>query len=231
MIKGVVFDLDDTLILEYDYIVSGFKVVANRLSKDLKKEESEVFDKLIELFEESSKLVYNRLLDEYNFKYENEYIEELIYIYRNHYPSIELCDEAIYTINMLKKEGIKLGVISDGYKEAQRKKIEKINNKYFDSIIITDELGKEFWKPHEKPYILSADELDIKFEEMIYVGDNISKDFIKANELGITTVGIKHEKGIYKELKFSNEYLPKYWVQSLKEIISLIDDINNRRYL
>lgn len=226
MIKAVVFDLDDTLILEYDYILSGFKAVSYKLSKDLMKSEEEIYNKLVSLFYESTKLVYNRLLDEYKFKYDISYIEELIYIYRNHDPSINLCEDAVYTIKTLKNSGIKLGIISDGFKETQRRKIEKIDNQYFDSIIITDDLGREFWKPHEKSYLLSSKELNVNLEEMIYVGDNISKDFIKANELGITTVGIKRDNGIYRDLKFSDEYLPKYWITSLKEISNLIMDIN-----
>ena len=36
MIKAVVFDLDDTLISEKEYIKSGFKVISQKIAKEYK---------------------------------------------------------------------------------------------------------------------------------------------------------------------------------------------------
>lgn len=224
MIKAVVFDLDDTLISEKEYIRSGFKVVSKKIAIDNKLNEDIVFNKALELFEISSKEVFNRILDEFEIKYSKEYILELIKCYREHKPNIEFFEDVIPTINKLKKAGYKLGIITDGYKETQLAKLEALNcRNLFDEIIITDELGREFWKPHEKPYKMMAKKLDINLNEMIYIGDNVNKDFVTANKLGVITVYIDRKNAIYKDQTYkegNKNMLAKFNIKKLRDIIS-----------
>lgn len=224
MIKAVVFDLDDTLISEKEYIRSGFKVVSKKIAIDNKLNEDIVFNKALELFEISSKEVFNRILDEFEIKYSKEYILELIKCYREHKPNIEFFEDVIPTINKLKKAGYKLGIITDGYKETQLAKLEALNcRNLFDEIIITDELGREFWKPHEKPYKMMAEKLDINLNEMIYIGDNVNKDFVTANKLGVITVYIDRKNAIYKDQTYeegNKNMLAKFNIKKLRDIIS-----------
>lgn len=49
--------------------------------------------------------------------------------------------------------------------------------KYFDHIIITEELGSEYWKSHHMAFDLIKQKLEVEFDEMVYVGDNPEKDF------------------------------------------------------
>ncbi len=219
MIKAVVFDLDDTLISERQYILSGFNVVSNELSNMYKLDRQEVYEKMISLFEESSKNVFNRILEHFNIKYSKDEIVNFINIYRNHKPNIEFFDDVIPTILDLRKRGIKTGIITDGYKETQRIKVEVLGCKeLFDEIIITDELGREFWKPHERAYKMMAENLNVEFKEMIYVGDNITKDFITANLLGIKTIYIKRKLGVYKDVKYEEKYKATNEIKSTSEI-------------
>ena len=69
MIKAIVFDLDDTLISERDYIKSGFKYVSKIISDRYKLDNNEVYEVMRELFKESPKNVFNRVLDNFNIKY------------------------------------------------------------------------------------------------------------------------------------------------------------------
>ena len=57
MIKAVIFDLDDTLISEYDYIKSGYRVISKKIKEDYKLENSEeqIYNLMWELFENDSK--------------------------------------------------------------------------------------------------------------------------------------------------------------------------------
>ena len=219
MIKAVVFDLDDTLISEKDYIRSGFKVVSRDVSNRYSLNEDEVFNRMIKLFEESSKEVFNRLLNSFSIQYSKEEILRLIRVYREHTPDIKFFDDVIPTISELKSKGYKLGLITDGYKESQNKKIEVLKCKeIFDEIIVTDEIGREFWKPHEKSYRLMAERLDIKFSEMIYIGDNVTKDFVTANKLGIKTIYIDRENAIYNDLDVPEDFLAKFRIKEMQYI-------------
>ena len=223
MIKAVIFDLDDTLISEKEYVKSGFREVAINISKKYNLDIDKVYELLLDTFEESSKNVFNRALDELNISYEIDDIKKLVEIYRGHKPEIKLYDDAKYILDTLYKKGIKLGMITDGYKITQRNKLEALNiENYFEYIVITDELGREFWKPHSRPYEIMKDKLDVDYDEMVYVGDNVSKDFVTANKLGINTVFINRIDGVYSKIEMDNEYLANSEVFNLKELENLI---------
>lgn len=223
MIKAIVFDLDDTLISEREYIQSGFTVVAKSLSEKYKLSQEDVFLQLMNLFQESPKNVFNRILDFYHIDYTVEDIKELIAIYRQHLPDISLYEDAKFILNELSEKDLKIGMITDGCQVTQRNKLVSLNiDSYFNSIIVTDELGREFWKPHSKPYELIKEQLDVEFNEMIYIGDNVSKDFVTAKKLGIKTIHIKRDEGIYTGLKYAQEYEAHYQISSLEQVINFI---------
>lgn len=220
MIKAIVFDLDDTLISERDYIKSGFKYVSKIISDRYKLDNNEVYEVMRELFKESPKNVFNRVLDNFNIKYKKEEVLYLVKEYREHKPNIEFYKDVIPTINKLRNNGYKLGIITDGYKETQNKKIDVLNCKtLFDEIIITDELGKEYWKPHERSYKLMSKKLNVDLSEMVYIGDNEAKDFVTANLLGVKTIRIERINGIYKENLLSNRYKAKYKLDCLEDLL------------
>lgn len=223
MIKAVVFDLDDTLISEREYIKSGFNTVCRKISSDYNLDYKSINKLINDLFKEDHKEVFNRLLDLLNVEYDFLYIKELVDLYRNHLPDITLYEDARYILNYLSIKGYKLGIITDGYAVAQRQKLRALNiENIFDCIIVTDELGREYWKPHEKSYKIMKEKLNVEFDEMIYVGDNINKDFIMANELGILSIQVKRDDGIYCYLDLDYRYKAKYIINSLQDLIHKI---------
>lgn len=207
MIKVVVFDLDDTLISEKDYIKSGFEHIAYIYSDKYKFNNIEVFNILMALFNENTSNVFNRFYEKMNIEYSIEDIKKDIFEYRNHIPKIQFFEDVIPTINDLKSKGIKLGMITDGYKETQRNKIKVLDlEKYIDYIIVTDELGREFWKPHQKSFIMMKDYFNVEYNEMVYIGDNPLKDFKAGNDLGMNTIMISRMNKIYNKIVINKEY-------------------------
>lgn len=207
MIKVVVFDLDDTLISEKDYIKSGFEHIAYIYSDKYKFNNIEVFNILMDLFNENTSNVFNRFYEKMNIEYSIEDIKKDIFEYRNHIPKIKFFEDVIPTIKDLKSKGIKLGMITDGYKETQRNKIKVLDlEKYIDYIIVTDELGREFWKPHQKSFIMMKDYFNVEYNEMVYIGDNPLKDFKAGNDLGMNTIMISRMNKIYNKIVINKEY-------------------------
>ena len=90
MIKAVVFDLDDTLISERQYIESCFQYVSELISKRIHIDKQLIFDILIKLFNDDPKNVFNRLFDKLNIPYNEDNIIEMVEAYRNHEPHILL---------------------------------------------------------------------------------------------------------------------------------------------
>lgn len=219
MIKAVLFDLDDTLISELDYVKSGYKAIAVYLEPIVHLSVDIIFTSLWELFQVDSKMVFNRFFDSLNIKYKKEQILELISIYRNHEPNIQFYDDVLPFLNYLKESNIKTGIISDGFLETQKAKLEAIEaNKYFDKIILTEELGREYWKPHPKAFEMMKEAFACEWEEMIFIGDNPEKDFYIKQIFPIKTIRIDREKQVYRLAVYLKDIKEDVEIYDLNEL-------------
>jgi putative hydrolase of the HAD superfamily len=218
-IQAVVFDLDDTLISEKQYVTSGFRVVSRFVSDRFGIDESAVFDTLHQLFAADSKRVFNRMFEELRIPYQEDDIRRLIELYRNHNPQIEFFDDVIPCLTYLRNHGVKTGVITDGYKVTQWKKLKAVSAEiWFDHIIVTDELGKDFWKPHPYPFELMAEKLGVQFNQMMYVGDNPEKDFYIRSVYPVITVRIVRDGSIYAKKPYYCGVKENFKIESMHEL-------------
>lgn len=188
-IKGVIFDLDDTLYNEKQYIKSGFRAVAEYLG--IREAEAELW----RLFEMKLPAI-DTYLDQIG---QGEKKAEALNIYREHKPRIFLNEGAEKLICDLKARGIRVGIITDGRPSGQRNKLEALGlNHWIEDIIITDELGGEqFRKPCDIAFRIMQRRWRIPFEQMMYVGDNIHKDFGAPKQLGMQWRLVSNDCGLY----------------------------------
>lgn len=222
MIKAVIFDLDDTLISEKEYIESGYKQIASLLSKKYGQPVHELYQLMLKLLMENSSNVFNRLLDQVGINYTKKEVLELVEEYRNHFPTIKFFEDVLPCIRMLREKGIKIGIITDGYMHAQRQKLKAVHAaKYFDEIIITDELGRDFWKPHPKAFEIMRERLNLEYNQMVYIGDNPKKDFYISKTYPIKTVRINRQ-GIYENHPYLEDIKENHSISNLNEIMALI---------
>ena len=191
-IKAVIFDLDDTLYGEKEYVQSGYRAIAATLPQVERMEE-----KLWQAFEQKKSAIDEVL------KAEGLYTEELkqqcLSVYRFHQPDIHLYKGVDELLCQLRADGYKLGIITDGRPEGQRAKIKSLRlDEFVDYIIFTDELGGiEYRKPNNRAFFIMKERFGVNYTEMCYVGDNIFKDFIVPDKLGMKSFYIKNVHGIY----------------------------------
>ena len=199
MIKVVVFDLDDTLIEESKFTLSGLSYNAKFLSKHLNLELELVHDLLLKSYKANKVKTYNHFFDIQGINYSDSLIDYLIKSHRNHLPNIALDDQTIKILEDLSND-FNLALITDGFKESQHNKIRVLNlNQWFKKIIVTDDLGREYWKPHPLSFISIKEHFNCEYSEMVYVGDNVKKDFIAPNSLGMESILVK-SKSRFKTL-------------------------------
>ena len=190
-VEAAVFDLDDTLYPEKAYVRSGYAAVAALFPQchDLAAQLWAAFEKGLPAIDV--------VLDANGL---GSHKESALRAYRHQKPEIALYPgvrEMLGRLCAIKK----LGLITDGRPEGQRAKLRALSLEgLFDAILITDELGGiAFRKPNETAFVRMQRLLDVPFEEMAYVGDNIAKDFIAPEKLGMRCVWFRNPDGLYYE--------------------------------
>lgn len=191
-IKAVVFDLDDTLYGEKEYVRSGYRAIADAIPQI-----EEMDKKLWEAFEQKKSAI-DAVLEAEGI-YNEEIKQKCLSIYRFQQPDIHFYEGAKELLQKLRLEGYKLGVITDGRPEGQRAKIKALGlEELVDYIIVTDELGGvEYRKPNPAAFIKMQEVFGVAFEEMCYLGDNIRKDFVAPEMLGMRSFWFQNTDGLY----------------------------------
>ncbi len=194
-VKAVVFDMDDTLYSEREYIESGFKAVADelfRLTKDCDCSKLDLYKFMLEAFEEGKRAI-DLAIEKCGFR-DEETKKHIISLYRNHTPELTLYPWADELISWLCAEGglskDMLGIITDGSPNGQHKKLTALElDDRVGHIIVTDELGgAQFRKPCDIAYRVMALRMNLDYEEIIYIGNNPTKDLKAPRELGMKTL-------------------------------------------
>ena len=214
----VVFDLDDTLYKEIDFLKSGFGKIASCLQNQ---QTETVFAKMMEFYN-TGRNVFASIIQEYNLDYS---ITDLLNMYREHKPNIVLSSDSKELLDYLIKQGCVIGLLTDGRKTTQYNKIESLELfRYIkrSNIVISEEFGSE--KPSEGNYRYFMNQYPN--DEYVYIGDNLKKDFITPNRLGWQTIClIDNGQNIHKQVyNLPQDYLPQAFVVNMKDVIKYIDE-------
>ncbi len=191
-LKAVIFDMDDTLYGEKEYVRSGYAKIAQVLPQV-----ENAAGKLWQLFEEKKPAI-DELLKQENIDCE-ETKKACLHAYRYQEPDIHLYPGVKELLEELRREGYLLGVITDGRPEGQRAKIRALGlEELVDQIVVTDEFGgPEYRKPNPIAFETMKEKLNVAYAEMCYIGDNIKKDFIAPEQLGMRSIWFQNPDGLY----------------------------------
>lgn len=206
----LVFDLDDTLYLERDFALSGFRAVGAWLGR------VDFASRCQELFDAGSRGdIFDRVLDEIGATVK---ATDLVQVYRDHHPQIRLCDDAL---RYLRSHSARFGLITDGPERMQRNKVAALGLEvFFDQIIPTGQWPGSFAKPHPRSFQLIAASAGRR--RCVYVADNPMKDFFAPNQLGWTTVQIVRPWRVHHGEPRNLEYAAQHRIESLDQLDSLL---------
>lgn len=218
--KAIVFDLDDTLYPERDYIQSGFQAVAQHLANPTTSPDT-LYDLLWTAFEKGPRdRVFNTVLKQLTRSDDQEIIAELINLYRRHHPKLQLAPPISHLLIELRKR-YKLALISDGFLPAQQLKVEALGlTNSFDSIIFTEQLGREFWKPSPVAFEMTSKSLNCPPHNCVYIADNLTKDFIAPNQLNWSTVQLINPGQVHKDTTIPPANRANVVINDLTQLLS-----------
>jgi putative hydrolase of the HAD superfamily len=206
-----IFDLDDTLYSEIDFVKSAFKFIALNIEPDLA---LELYDKMMQEFISGGN-AFSYILERFSGKQKT--IDDLLFIYRNHIPEISLKEGVLEMLTKIKSKNGQIGLITNGRYITQRNKIEALRLEHIiNDTIISEQFGYE--KPNEE--VFRYFQRKNQKSNFLYFGDNLKIDFISPKKLGWYCIGIIDENAIHRfsVADFSQEYLPHAFIKKFTEI-------------
>jgi putative hydrolase of the HAD superfamily len=217
----VVFDMDDTLFPEIDYVRSGYEAISRYLATLVDATSEGVLARMWHHYELNPRTVFDAMLAELNLV-DRVTVPALIDLYRSHDPQIYLRDEAPQVLTRLRDYGVRLGVVTDGPLVMQQQKARVLGlSRYVDRIILTDGLPPGCAKPSPVAFEMLMNEFAMPPAQCVYVADNPRKDFLGPRKLGWYTVQLVVDGGVYTSESAPPEGHPHVQIRSLREVLFL----------
>lgn len=221
-IRAVIFDLDDTLYPEQSFVFSGYRAVAEAFRTQFGDPDETVAELTRIFHSQDRRLAFNALFELRGQPADREAVQAMIDLYRSHPPTISLYDDAEAALTRLRTH-FKLGIITDGAAVMQETKVAALSLRTrVDVVVLTDELGPGFGKPHLRAFELMAERLAIEPTSCVYVADNAAKDFVAPNALGWMTIRIVRTDGVYRDTAAPDGGAPRNVVHSLDQIDAML---------
>ena len=188
--RVVVFDLDDTLYPEQTYVKSGFRAVAEECERLQTGCSEAVFAELWSGYVSGSRgNAFDTLLMHHPTLAAVLSVDDLVAQYRGHTPKLSFFPGVEPLLTALKAAGVPLGLITDGHVTGQRHKIAALGlDAWMDLVVVNDQWGREYWKPHTRGFRVIQDAFSETPSEFVYVADNLGKDFVGPHALGWWTI-------------------------------------------
>jgi putative hydrolase of the HAD superfamily len=224
-IKTVIFDMDNTLYDERQYVRSGFRAVSEYMAKKFAMDKDQLFRLFMNIFLKKGRgRVFNHALEKFNINNEKTVLE-MVNVYRNHTPTITLFKDTKETLLRLRQKH-HLGLITDGVKKVQEIKVKTLNiESLFDVITYAVEYGG---KTNSEVFFATLAKLKTNPSHTIYIDDNPTKTFAVAKKLGIHTIRIM--KGENKKIVVADEECkPDFEIRNSKEIPRIIRHIESNQ--
>lgn len=152
------------------------QIIFDEYSKGLYSFDEQRHLRIKKIFELNGK---NLTQDEVNFRFERYWS-----IYESSY---ELFPDALPFLKNLKNHSVKIGLITNGDSQNQRKKLQKSKiTDFFDFIIISSEIGIS--KPDLKVFEKAKKMCGEKTEKIFYIGDSYEHDIEPSLKSGFNTI-------------------------------------------
>jgi putative hydrolase of the HAD superfamily len=196
LVHTLVFDLDDTLYAERQFVHSGFAAVDAWLKSHYA---VEGFYHAAETLHANGRRgrIFDEALEMLGFTATEKILPTMIDVYRAHRPTLHLFADADELLQWAASAGLRLALVTDGFAAVQRNKLHALDlHRRIECCVITDELGgRDFWKPSPEPFLRVMQLLPGDRAGFAYVADNPRKDFIAPRALGWSTIRIRRPVG------------------------------------
>jgi putative hydrolase of the HAD superfamily len=217
----MVFDVDDTLYLERDYVRSGFNAVG--LWIGIETGQGGFADACWQQFENGMRGdIFDRALHACGMRPHQDLVRQMVDIYRTHAPHISLLPDARRAVDLLNGR-YPLALISDGPLQAQQQKVRALGlDSVFDPILLTDMWSREARKPCPRAFVELEQQFGLPGGNFVYVADNPAKDFVAPRQLGWQSVRVRRPLGLHFESVPMQDAEPDWEIEDLHGLERLL---------
>ncbi len=203
-IKAVIFDLFNTLvkcgnpegrmIKEFNLQLDYYEV--ERISNSVNEHSEEKYAQI--------------LLQEFGLPLSKQNLNKMLKVFEIEKGFLELFSDSIPVLEELKKQGLKVGLISNSLPflmpKLEEPKFQNLMHK-FDVVILSEKIG--IVKPNPKIFQMCIKKLKVKPFEALMVGDSLRNDFQGAEKTGMNALLLDraNEKDFSKKISSLNEIM------------------------
>ncbi|WP_054853020.1 HAD-IA family hydrolase [Vulcanisaeta distributa] len=232
-VNAVLFDYDDTLIDAREARDNARRAVIDFLSLVSGLDKSHVLDvfmnieRQMEAIGQFNRRVWFREVASVlgGIRLSDHEVNELVKMYWDSWRSgSRLFSDVLPTLAKLRRCGLRLGIITntDGEPGLKRDRIRKDGvYELFDLVIIAGDDTKHV-KPHPEPFMKALQVLDMRGNEVIYIGDNVGIDVPGAKAAGMRVGIINRYNTVDPGITNYKDVRPDFIIQSLTELLQLI---------
>ena len=215
-IKGVIFDLDGTLINSGPDLLESLNYVLKK--KNLPKIPSKIIGNLVG---GGAEAMIRRGFEFLNEKIDEENVSEMIDIFLDFYfhnctNKTSFYPNIIKIIKVLYKKNVKLAVCTNKKQFLANKILEDFKVSQFFNIILGSSTKLKL-KPSKEMLVACVKKIELNSSECIMIGDS-NNDIIPANDLGMDSVFVNYGYG-----KLSEKIPPSHRIDKIDEILNLYD--------
>jgi putative hydrolase of the HAD superfamily len=205
----IVFDLDDTIYHEIDFVKSAYGEIARSIDPE---KGLHIYTSMLDSFSRNEN-VFIKLIDDFP----HLTLSGLLETYRNHFPVIEPVEGIINLLEKLKALNVHMVLLTDGRSRTQRNKILSLGiENFFNEILISEEINAE----KISGYAFKKLDNQYKNHQKISIGDNVHKDFKWPFILGWITIGLKNRgNNIHSQDDTEESVQPQYYIDSFTELV------------
>lgn len=217
-IKAVLFDLDNT-ILDRSRMFGGFVDEFFAAYLGHVADRKAMFGRVVELDRDGYKpreTLFAELLDELPWERKPS-LEELMTFYRGAYLRHAVLTERAGEVLAHVRAKYRTGLITNGRMATQYGKIDLLGIRdAFELILVSEEAGVK--KPDPRIFGQAADQLGLRAEECLFIGDHPVNDVEGAARFGMATIWVQANHA----WPASNEASPLHTIKRLDELLALL---------
>jgi putative hydrolase of the HAD superfamily len=187
--RGIIFDLDDTLYPRTQFMFSGFDAVATYVAASWRQERVNVLATLLHAHVAgSARREFQVLCEQYGLP--ETLVPTLVNLFRMHAPALSLDVRVRGALQRLRTDGWRTAILTNGDPGVQRRKIAALDlEPHVDAVLYAEDHAPG-GKPDAAPFRAALGKLRLTPAQCVVVGDDPVNDIAGARDLGLRTIQI-----------------------------------------